>query len=288
MLNKFRLAHPFLFAVLIYLVFTVAMNGSGLLAYRFVDLVTGGSVGGEVEPLVEIFDEVVPALVFCFILSRIGRFGLLKKRGRGFLTGLAVGGYCLAYIAFLAFGQLLSCLTDDMPINFTAVSVAYVVSMLMVGVTEELEARALIGETFLEHFGTERGGAIKAAVASGVIFGAMHLTNAITDGIGDTAPQVCLCVTSGILYGAIYFRSGNIWSIALIHGLNDVAAGISVWLFAGGICVEQAAATASEFSLASLAFPIVLGALEVAVALYLLRPEKIGEVGQSWPEIERA
>ena len=283
MLKKFRLAHPYLFAVAIYLVFFVTMNATAWVSYRVADLLAGGKAPDSVDPVIDIICEVVPAVIFCVILSKIGKLDLLKRRGRGFWAGLVVGAPCLAYIAYITISSFIVGQTEYGTTNFAATSVAYVVSMLMVGLTEEIEARALIGETFLEHFGTKRAGAIKAAVLSGVIFGAMHMTNVITGTLGDTVVQVILCITGGILYGAIYFRSGNLWSIALIHGLNDVGASIAVWLFQGGIAVEEAASSA--ITLGDLTYPFIVGVLDIAIALYLLRPQKIEQVAESWPEI---
>lgn len=285
MLKKFRLEHPFLFAVCIYLTFFVTMNATGWVCERVCELFVGGPVPASFDPFNQIISELAPALVLCLVLFGTGRLGLLKKRGRGFFAGLAIGGACLAYIAWLAFQQIVIGLTEYGTINIAAPSIALVVSMLMVGVTEEIEARALIGETFLEHFGTERSGAIKAAALSGLIFGAMHLTNAINGDLTSTLVQVATCATSGFLYGAVYFRGGNIWSIALIHGLNDVAASLATVLFLGGVELEQAAVATESLSIASFAYPAFIGILDIVLALYLLRPRKAGEVKQSWPEI---
>lgn len=283
MLAKFRTVHPFLFAVLIYAIFFVGLNGTGALAGLVVERLVDVEVSDMTIQLTEIVCELVPALLFALVLSRVGRLGLLTKKGKGFLRGLAVGGYCLGFIAFVAFQTVAVALEEGYGVNLTAASFAYVVAMLLVGVTEEIEARALIGGTFLEHFGTSRSGAIKAAVASGLIFGAMHLTNALAGDVPGTMIQVALCVTGGILYAAVYFRCGNIWTVALIHGLNDVAAGTTEWLFNGGASIEV---VSSAITPEVLVYPVVIGVLDLAVAFFLLRPAKAGEVARYWAEIE--
>ncbi len=282
MLAKFRLSHPFLFAVLIYLIFFVTMNGTGIAAMFAIYTFCGGSIGAVGEQVVQIICEVVPALIFCLILWRTDRLGLLTKKGKGLVAGLKIGGYSLCFILVILAQTLLSACANGYEVNFTVASVVYVPAMLMVGITEEIEARALIGETFLEHFGATRTGAIKAAVVSGVIFGAMHLTNAIDGQLPETMLQVCLCVTGGILYGATYFRGGNIWSIAIIHGLNDVVAGLAEWLFNGGAHITSSTGIVLE----DLVFIGIIGALDLIAAFYVLRPSKADEVRESWPEIQ--
>lgn len=282
MLSKLRAKHPYVYAVLVYVIFTVAMNGTAALIMCCPGNLFEGAVG---EQLSQIISELVPAAIFCLMLWRTGKLALLTKRGQGFRAGLAIGGYSLGFILFFFAQSLVGYSSEGDPVNFAVASVFYIVAMLMVGMTEEIEARALIGETFLEHYGTTREGAIRAALASGVIFGVMHLTNAFSGDLSGTLVQVALCVTGGVLYGAVYFRSGNIWAIALIHGLNDVAAGTGDWLFNGGVS-SVAAGGDTGFSLASLIFPVVMGTLDLVVAFYLLRPEKADQVAESWPELE--
>lgn len=286
MLSKLRVKRPFVYAVVIYLIFFVSMNTMGFFSEMVTDVVFAGELGALGDQVSQFVCELVPALIFILVLKRTGRLGLLSKKGRGFAAGLATGGYCFAFIAYVVVQIILAAVDQGYGVDFTLASAACVVAMLMVGVTEELEARALIGETFLEHYGTTRSGAMKAALASGLIFGAMHLTNLVVGDIPGTFMQVGLCVTGGFLYGAIYFRSGNIWAIALIHGLNDVAASTADWLFGGGVSTMGAAAQ-QVYTAADVAFFVVVAVLDLSVAFFLLRPKKAGQVAEAWPELEK-
>ncbi|MDO4848521.1 MAG: type II CAAX endopeptidase family protein [Coriobacteriia bacterium] len=283
MLARIRVAHPLLFALIAYLVFFLGLNGMGRVTGVLVDTCFGGDAGILGGLLVDMACEAVPALLLYLVLFRTGRLGLLTKKGRGFAAGLRTGGYCLGFIAAAAGQALLAGFAQGYGINLAGASVVYVLFMLMVGVTEEIVARALIAETFLEHFGTAREGALRAALASGVIFGAMHLTNAIGGNLPGTMIQVSLCVTAGVLYAAVYFRSGNLWSIVLIHGLNDVAAGTVEWLFNGGAYLPT---TSTGIEPADLVIPIIIGVLDLVAAFYVLRPKKADEIRQAWPEIQ--
>ncbi|WP_321971146.1 CPBP family intramembrane glutamic endopeptidase [Paratractidigestivibacter sp.] len=283
-MSKLRVTHPFLYAVVIFLIFGFTMQLASLVATMVFTVAFGN------EPIVEsastLFGEIAAGLVLCAVLRGAGRGCLLTKKGRGFVPGLAIGGYCFVFFAFVACEEIVELMSAGaFSINLAPASAVCVLSMLAVGVTEEIEARALIGETFLEHFGTTRDGALRAAVASGLIFGLMHITNAIDAPFWDTVSQVILCFTGGILYGVIYFRGGNLWSIALIHGLNDVFASLDTWLVNGG---ASPAMVDTGFSAIALAVTLLVGALDIAVSLYLLRKDRAGEVAKTWPEISES
>ncbi len=284
MLNKVRLAHPFVFAIFVYLLFFAGLNATSYALTAIVDALNGGNYSPLGDQAFDLACEVVPALLMLLVLALTNKLDLLGKRGRGFASGLAAGGYCLGFITYFFVQSSAVALSEGRVVSFTAASAVYVLGMLMTGVAEELEARAIIGETFLEHFGTTREGAIKAALASGVIFGLMHLTNAIKGDLPGVISQVILCITGGILYGAVYFRSGNLWSIALIHGLNDVAASTAEWLFSSGAALSAEGPEA--FTISSLAFPLIVGTLDLVAARYVLRPQKADQIAEAWPKIE--
>ncbi len=286
MLKNLRIKHPFIYAICIFLIFGVTMQVASIFFLISFTLALGESGASAASPLATIGGELIAAAVLIFVLWRSGKIGLLSKRGKGFWRSLAVGGYCFVFIAVMTVMGLVESVESadgsGGAVNFAAASVVYIISMMCVGFTEEIEARALIGETFLEHFGTAREGVIKACVVSGLIFGIMHTSNALDAPFADTFSQVILCITGGILYGAIYFRTGNIWAIMFIHGLNDVGASAAIWLLNGGM---EVASTTTGFSVEMLALTAAIGACDLAAAFFLLRKSKAGEVAKYWPEI---
>ena len=61
-------------------------------------------------------------------------------------------------------------------------------------------------------------------VCGGIGFGAVHLTKALRPGVEfrSAATQAFVAVASGLLFCAIYFRTGkNLWYNMLLHALND-------------------------------------------------------------------
>lgn len=62
-------------------------------------------------------------------------------------------------------------------------------------------------------------------LVSGVSFGLLHALNAIATGdVFAALIQVIYTAAIGMLDGAIYLRSRNLWGVILMHTLTDVSA----------------------------------------------------------------
>ena len=57
---------------------------------------------------------------------------------------------------------------------------------------------------------------------SGVIFGLLHITNAVAQPLPQVVLQVCYSMVVGITYAAIYIRSGDLVSIIIAHSAIDI------------------------------------------------------------------
>ena len=101
----------------------------------------------------------------------------------------------------------------------------FVLMMVCVGVFEETVFRGLLQNAFHEFFGEDTvGHVLLAVVCGGFCFGAVHLTNALRPGVDfrSAATQALVAVGAGMLFCAIYFRTGkNLWYNMLLHALND-------------------------------------------------------------------
>ena len=142
--------------------------------------------------------------------------------------------------------------------------------MICVGIAEELFFRGVIAEILFERFGVDRAGIWKAVILSGAFFGIVHLNNlSFGEPIGVLV-QVIGASVSGMVFTAIYYRSGSIWTTILIHSYNDVAA-----LALSGIYgCETVKDIISDYGLLKLIGMIPY----IIVLLVLLRKKKIGEV----------
>lgn len=278
MLSKLRSSHPFAFAIVAYVIFSL---------FNMVGVLVGTCIPIGDDRLryavILLLGEVVCALGVLLVVRRTGQWGSMFKKGRGLASGLAVGAYDLV-LAFLIGGfSIFDALQAGTYVfDFSVASVIYIVYFLVVGFVEEILARYLIARTFLERYGTSRKGVIKATLVSGMLFGLMHAVNITNGSIEGMIVKVLATATGGIFYAAVYFRTGSLLSTSVIHGVHDVMYSATIWLLVE--TVEETAAS-TGLSLEAVAFPLIYGLAEVVVSFFLLRPKKAGEVRESWPEI---
>ena len=122
-----------------------------------------------------------------------------------------------------------------------------------------------------------------AAIISGVIFGVMHLFNFEMQFPLSTVIQAIMAGISGIMFAAIYFRSGNIWTLVFLHALNDIAAASAFGFFSGTDLLEtvQSKTDGKAFMVLFMAIPTLI------VIFYLLRDKKLNQIQETWPEIKQ-
>ena len=58
---------------------------------------------------------------------------------------------------------------------------------------------------------------------SALLFGALHLTNAVGMSLPNALVQTGYAVVVGLLFGVVYLKSGDIVSVILAHGVIDVS-----------------------------------------------------------------
>ena len=161
--------------------------------------------------------ELVGVGVAVLLLKRTGKAQLLRKRGCGFFNGLLVGMYPLALLAYTLYTKILFGLPEDGTLLPLWRILSFLANMMLVGVAEEFLFRGVIAETLLEHFGTSRSGIWKACLLSGLLFGCAHLTNLLSSAPLGVLMQCIFAASLGVLYAAIYFRTGNLWVTVFLH-----------------------------------------------------------------------
>ena len=135
-----------------------------------------------------------------------------------------------AMICYTLYGKLLFGMPTDRPLRTGWQIAWYFIGMFTVGVAEEFLFRGVIAQTLLEHFGTSRAGIWKACLLSGFFFGGAHLTNILSSAPFGVLMQCVFAGSLGVLFAAIYFRTGNLWVLVFLHGAQDAAS-----LLAGGL-----------------------------------------------------
>ena len=118
---------------------------------------------------------------------------------------------------------------------------------------------------------------ITSICLSGLVFGFLHLTNVFAgQAMFETIMQVIQTTSVGILLGAIYYRTKNIWSVVALHGFYDFA------IMLGEVnslrdC-SAASVVATEVKVYDTLISILLVLFYLLGAFIILRKSKINEL----------
>ena len=277
MLKQLRANHPFLYCIFAIALFLAAMKaGAVLLTAALL------AVGEPVITPFRIEDYLLQAAGELFGVAAAlaplwltGRLWVLRQRGCGFLDGLLAAMFPLTFLGVNLGLNLAALGGDGQTVKAPWRIAVFVLAMFLVGLAEELLFRGAIAQTMLEHFGAGRAGIWKACILSGVLFGASHLINLLSSAPLGVLIQSTVAASMGMLYAAIYFRTGNLWVLIFVHTLQDVNA-----LLASGVC--EGGATVSEV-VSGYDPSMLMGALIYLLpTLFLLRKKRIPVVAAFW------
>lgn len=151
-----------------------------------------------------------------------------------------------------------------------------VFSVVGVGVREECIFRATIQNILAKKHANSVKGIWITAIIAALIFGLTHVTNVLF-GVDPLAvlTQVISATCLGLLFGAVYLRSGSIWALILIHTLTDIAglAG-STFMYISDI---------EDLNQLSWAWErLIIWLFYIGFAAFLLRPSKCKQICESF------
>lgn len=154
----------------------------------------------------------------------------------------------------------------------------FIITMLLVGYTEEALFRGLVQNAFHRIFGEQSWQAVWAAcICTGILFGAAHLSNIFEPDISVTAAvvQAIANVFVGVYFCAMYYRTGKcLWYVVIIHAFNDFGAFLKTGFLAGGSVGASISSTAIPLDGLLKAVPL-LALMYLLPALIVLRPKKL-------------
>ena len=211
--------------------------------------------------------EGMQSLVSVLILWGVGYKAILKEKGQGFAKGLYIGGVWLGYAVTLTMRQLyIGILNTNSDFCTGGEITAFVITMLFVGVTEELLMRGVILNMLLDSFPDTRRGVWTAVIIESLIFGLIHFINILSGAsfIG-VFWQVVNATLGGMLLSAIYIRCRNIWTVIAIHGIFDFMALFQSGVLGMGTTVDH---------IDSVKPNVYIYLLQLFLAIYLLRNRK--------------
>lgn len=261
-MRKLREKYPVWVSIVLVAVFL----GASLLGSLPLLLWEGAFDQGEYLPqlLVELFCLAV--LVLLTLLLGLGR--TFHRGGLSFGQTLLPMLPILLLYAYSATGQwILTCMGSS-PLPGLRV-LWFVLCMLAVGLTEELLFRGLITRMIFEKYGKNTVGVWLTVLVSSLLFGAVHLVNAVGGAaeLSGVLVQVVGAAALGMCISAIYLRTGSLWAVALLHGTMDLLALMPSGIYGVTTMTDMVGGYSWESLVAYLVY--------VALALFLLRPSKM-------------
>lgn len=241
------------------------------------------------------FQHLTLALI-CILMMREayqGQFHLGFRRA-GFFRGLLL---CWPALLFLLINLITSLGAGPVYPESLALEV---VRNGSIGLFEEIIVRAILVGHMMHHWKGTPHRVGKAVLWSSVLFGVLHIGNALANPIG-TAFQIFYATGIGVVFAATYLRTKNLWSCILVHGLVDFASNmgnIYVPLQADteaymealyqvpSLLLGQASPETIQMVLEMVTFGIIpLTALCIIVGIFMLRKSKAPEIESLWEEM---
>lgn len=168
------------------------------------------------------FISEIVLLIFALVMLAVRkRLNILKPQGKSIIYGIKRG----IPIFVVSLISLMSSVTGIMGENLNIPNlISLIILAITIGMAEEFFFRGFIQGEIVDAYGKSRKQVIISVVVSGVIFGLVHITNALSgQDIITTLMQVLQASSLGILLGSIYFITKNIWSVVFLHAFYDFA-----------------------------------------------------------------
>lgn len=210
--------------------------------------------------------------LMCLVLIQV--IGIGKTAGfnrKGFSQGLILG------IPFIIIG-IIAAIIGSIGVQFNALGrpqigtvILFALNMFMVGVNEEITLRSLVLNNMLTYPEDNRRGIMKAVMISTLIFGMIHIPNIFFVPPITLIVQTVNATSAGVLFGAIYIRSRNIWACIVIHTLVDWLALFVGQCFLGGSSVIMINMNILQGIIMIIAGPVP----PLIIALFYLRKTKL-------------
>lgn len=96
-----------------------------------------------------------------------------------------------------------------------------IVFCLFVGIAEEFLCRGWVQNEFIERYSDNRKNVITSIILASLIFGLMHITNLGAQTTFETVLQIINATAVGVLFGSIYYKTKNIWTVIFLHAFYD-------------------------------------------------------------------
>lgn len=169
----------------------------------------------------DLIEDSIITVICLLLIFGAGLYGTSGLRTKGLLKGIKLG--CIFIIIGIG-GAVISLLGADfsvLKIGSAGTIAMFTLTMILVGINEELLMRSLILNNLLTAYGKTHSGMWKSILIAALMFGALHLPNfAFTPPI-TLIVQIINASSAALLFAAVYIRSKNIWSGIILHFIVD-------------------------------------------------------------------
>ena len=198
----------------------------GLILFYSILLVFGGNIATLIYQALfygkynlTFISEIVLLLFSLLVLIVRKKLYVLKPRGKKFFDSIKRGMPILVVSLLVLFSNSMGLLGESLDVPNL---ISLIVLAITIGMAEEFFFRGFIQEEITSAYGKTRKQVIISIVISGIIFGIVHLSNALNgQDIITTVMQVLQASSLGILLGSVYFITKNIWSVVFLHSFYD-------------------------------------------------------------------
>ena len=158
-----------------------------------------------------------------------------------------------------------------------ALEMAAIGTAIMAGIGEEMSLRVLPMSVMMRDWMDEKHIPF-VAYSTSILFGLVHFINILKGAaLSDTIFQFISAVGIGVMFGAIYLRTGNIVLCMILHALHDILALMVVGATdSNGVILEM-----STFDAIT---SVIVGVVGIALGTYLIRKSVRADIVKVWKE----
>ena len=241
-----------------------------IVPYLLIQIIPFQKLNIEDRFLLEFLGELTGSILVIILIILLKHLDMFKVDKEGFEKGWTAGIPLILIIISLIIG----CIKKTNIITVPADDIyLFIGTMFLVGFYEETIMRGFLQRSLHNLIGENSTNKVRIAVViSGIVFGSVHMINAIVIGFLPALTQAIGVVFIGMMIGAIYFRTNkNLWYVIILHSLND-AFGLMVSGQLNGVPTETILEVTNNFSLVEILIPSIFYG---SITMFLLRKNKI-------------
>ena len=272
---------------------------TGLIGIFFVGLTVrymGPRMVGELEAGVFRLALALSAAVFLYLISGERAFEKCNNRtGYALLVLLPT----LIISILLCIGRFADSIKNGAPLAKDWLPAFLIITFeyICVGLFEEISARGLINDAFLYQFRDSKMSTkslfVTIAIANTVLFGAIHLIGSDFSTMSAVGFGLLKTLSSGIVslaYLFMYWKTRNLWAVAISHGLYDY-----LIEFPSALFVETGAAASNtqdyvsmtgDLATANLAMQLIVMAVDIVICIWIwkkhMKDVDFEEIRKTW------